>query len=632
MVKIVKLFLSILGLLGILQSSLIAEQTPEQFVERLYQNVLNRQSDSAGLNDWISRLNTESGAAVASGFLNSQELANRNLSDVDYLNTLYRTLFDRDADQNGILGWIDRMNNGLSRERVQHGFYNSQEFSNLADSFGVTAIREEEQLEGVDDFVSRFYRLVLGREADPAGLADWVNQLNSGTRSGTDIANGFFNSSEYVGRGQSNEDFLNTLYQAFFNRAADQGGYQTWLVNLANGATRQNIIDGFSNSQEFENLANQYGISATLETGNLLGNVQDYNTRSAIPDISVALYDSSNNLVQQTQTDSLGNYVFQNLVQANYIIQFTNQNYLTASGRFDILANANNVFSQVLMPQILAGSTQGSLHGNIKDAFTGDSLNDVTVTLYSGLNVVSGDIIRTATSSSLGYVLDGLTAGYYTIVLSKEGYITVSYPLTIGGNNVSQNNDYTISPILLSDQVRVVLTWGETPSDLDSHISYLENSERIYHVYFGTKRNYYTNYYSNTSNITTNKIDLDTDDVSSYGPETIKVTDMSLTGSYKYYVHNFSNKYSNPSRVLANSGASVKVYYGNSTYTFNVPNTEGTTWKVFEINNGVLSPCVTDCTFYTSNVSSSDFGARNIARHSTITPDEFSLFENLPTK
>ncbi len=434
MQKMVKLFLCIVGLLGILQSSLTAVQTPEQFVERLYQNVLNRQSDSAGLNDWINRLNTESGAAVASGFLNSQELANRNLSDVEYLNTLYRTLFDREADQNGILGWIDRMNNGLSRERVQHGFYNSQEFSNLADSFGVTAIRDDEQLEGVNDFVNRFYRLVLGRDADPAGLADWVNQLNSGTRSGTDIANGFFNSPEYVGRGQTNEDFLNTLYQAFFNRAADQGGYQTWLANLANGATRQNIIDGFSNSQEFENLANQYGISATVETGNLLGNVQDYNSRIPIPNITVSLYDSLNNLVQQTLTDNLGNYLFQGLVQANYIIQFTNQSYLTASGRFDILANANNVFSQVLMPQILATSTQGSLNGYIKDAFTGDSLTDVTVTLYSGLNVTSGDIIKTATSSSSGYVLDGLTAGYYTVVLSKEGYITVSYPITIGGN------------------------------------------------------------------------------------------------------------------------------------------------------------------------------------------------------
>lgn len=612
--------------------NLYAEQTPEQFVERLYQNVLNRQSDAAGLNDWVNRLRTESGASVASGFFNSQELANRNLSDVEYLNVLYRTLFDRDADQNGILGWIDRMNNGLSRERVQHGFYNSQEFSNLADSFGVTAIRDDEQLEGVGDFVNRFYRLVLGREADPAGFNDWVNQLNSGTRSGTDIANGFFNSPEYVNRGQSNEDFLNTLYQAFFNRAADAGGYQSWMESIANGATRQNIIDGFSNSQEFENLANEYGISATLETGNLLGNVQDYSTRSSLPGINVSLYDSTNALVQSTTTDSNGNYVFQNLTQGNYVINFSSENYIDAYGRFNILANANNVFSQVLMPQISADSTQGSLSGYVKDAFSGNSLIGVTVTLYSGLNITAGDVISSTVTGNSGYTLDGLNAGYYTVVLSKEGYISVSYPVTVGGNNMSQNNDYTISPVLASDEVRAVLTWGERPSDLDSHIAYLEEGIRQYHIYYSNKSNF-----SYWNNIDTNRINLDTDDTSSYGPETVTVTKMSLNGNYKYYVHDYSTYSDGLSNVISNSGASVKVYFGNNTYTFNVPSGQGTVWKVFEINNGVLTPCINDCIFNIEDTNwnvenSSDFGARNISRHSTITSEEFSLFENLPSK
>lgn len=73
------------------------------------------------------------------------------------------------------------------------------------------------------------------------------------------------------------------------------------------------------------------------------------------------------------------------------------------------------------------------------------------------------DIIKTATSSSSGYVLDGLTAGYYTVVLSKEGYITVFILLQQVEINVSQNNDYTISPILSQNEIRIVLTWGQTP-------------------------------------------------------------------------------------------------------------------------------------------------------------------------
>lgn len=45
--------------------------------------------------------------------------------------------------------------------------------------------------------------------------------------------------------------------------------------------------------------------------------------------------------------------------------------------------------------------------------------------------------------------------------------------------------------------------------------------------------------YAYYENIDTNKIKLDTDDRYSYGPETVKATDMSLTG-YKYYVHDYT--------------------------------------------------------------------------------------------
>jgi 5-hydroxyisourate hydrolase-like protein (transthyretin family) len=616
-----KMLISLLLILN-LCSSLHAEQTSTEFVERLYQNVLNRVSDEAGLNDWINRLNTESGAAVASGFLNSEELSNMNLNNAEYLNVLYSTLFDRTADQNGILYWLDRMNDGLSRERVQNGFYNSTEFSNLADSFGVTAIRDEDQLIGVDDFVTRFYELVLGRTPDTAGLTDWVNQLNSGTRSGTDIANGFFNSTEFANRNISDTDFLDILYSAFFNRIADQDGYNNWLAQLNNNATRQNVLDGFSNSQEFINLANEYGISASLESGNLLGSVLDYTNRSALPGITVTLYDATSALVNSTTTDTSGHYVFETLTEGNYSITFTNDSYLDASGNFEVLANTNNIFSQVLMPEISANDTQGRLSGYIKDAFSGSSLSDVTIQVYSGLNNTTGDIVA-STTSSYNYSLDALDAGYYTIVLSKEGYITTSYPITIAGNNLTQTSDYTISPILADDEVRAVLTWGSSPSDLDSHMAYLENGIRLYHTYYSSRSN-------GSSSM---KISLDTDDTSSYGPETVTVTGISLNGDYKYYVHNYSNKFTTSSSILPNSGASIKVYFANNVYAFNVPTYAGNTWKVFEINNGVLNPCTDNCVFDTSTYgSSTDFGARNLSRYSTITPDESSLFENLPPK
>ncbi|MBO6214434.1 MAG: DUF4214 domain-containing protein, partial [Lachnospiraceae bacterium] len=53
-------------------------------------------------------------------------------------------------------------------------------------------------------FVSRMYSVVLGREADEAGLNDWVNRLSSGSANAVDIVQGFMCSDEYKNKGKSN--------------------------------------------------------------------------------------------------------------------------------------------------------------------------------------------------------------------------------------------------------------------------------------------------------------------------------------------------------------------------------------------------------------------------------------------
>ena len=78
---------------------------------------------------------------------------------------------------------------------------------------------------------------------------------------------------------------------------------------------------------------------------------------------------------------------------------------------------------------------------------------------------------------------------------------------------------------------------------------------------------------------------LDVDDTSSYGPETITITEMS--GIYTYYVHDYSNKYEENNTQLAASGATINVYLGSGSmpeYTFYVPNGVGTSWHVFTYN------------------------------------------------
>jgi uncharacterized protein YkwD len=114
----------------------------------------------------------------------------------------------------------------------------------------------------VEAFVVRFYQQCLGRAPDAAGLNSWTDQLLSGRMSGAQVANGFIFSAELNARNVSNEEFLNIMYAAFFNRAPDPTGYSGWLSSMRAGMSRQQVLAGFINSTEFRNLCSSYGINA----------------------------------------------------------------------------------------------------------------------------------------------------------------------------------------------------------------------------------------------------------------------------------------------------------------------------------------------------------------------------------
>ena len=111
----------------------------ERFVARFYRECLGREADLSGLFDWREHLNnqTRGGAEIALGFVLSQEFANRNLSNEEFLRVLYRAFFDREPDSGGFNDWLLKLSNGLSRRNVLNGFLNGAEFSNLCESFGI---------------------------------------------------------------------------------------------------------------------------------------------------------------------------------------------------------------------------------------------------------------------------------------------------------------------------------------------------------------------------------------------------------------------------------------------------------------------------------------------------------------
>jgi LCP family protein required for cell wall assembly len=114
--------------------------------------------------------------------------------------------------------------------------------------------------EQVQGFITRFYVQCLERQPDTGGLNEWAGRLISGYQTGADVAKGFILSEEFRAKNHSNEEFVTILYRAFFDREPDASGYSIWLGKLSSGTSREAVLDGFLQSQEFSDLCSSYGI------------------------------------------------------------------------------------------------------------------------------------------------------------------------------------------------------------------------------------------------------------------------------------------------------------------------------------------------------------------------------------
>ena len=110
-------------------------------------------------------------------------------------------------------------------------------------------------------FVERMYTEVLDRTPDMNGIRDWVALLKAGTWTGAKVASGFILSEEFLAKPMTNEAYVKIMYSAFFGREADPNGLAFWVECLETDYTREYIFAGFANSTEFGTLCSMYGIT-----------------------------------------------------------------------------------------------------------------------------------------------------------------------------------------------------------------------------------------------------------------------------------------------------------------------------------------------------------------------------------
>lgn len=222
----------------------------------------------------------------------------------------------------------------------------------------------------------------------------------------------------------------------------------------------------------------------------------------------------------------------------------------------------------------------------VTNALNGQGIDGAVLKLRDGWNNIAGEYaenLEIITDSSGHYLISDVPVGYYTVEATMEGYVTSYSNIIVLSENYKTDFDFTITPVLADNQIRIVLTWGAAPADLDSHLMGRTPEGSEFHVYYRDKKYNYEGI---------EMANLDVDDTTSYGPETITIVE-NIYGEYIYAVHNYSDRSSSNSADLSFSNAAVKVFIGsNQEAEYYVPIDQvGTYWTVFQIDtSGVITP------------------------------------------
>ena len=185
------------------------------------------------------------------------------------------------------------------------------------------------------------------------------------------------------------------------------------------------------------------------------------------------------------------------------------------------------------------------------------------------IRVVGGIISGVVTNAVDGSLLEGVSVtidekstmtndvGEYEFYLSVEsGIYDVSSILDLfcpyeGYFEILNDNEssaftynFSLSPFPKPGEIRMVLNWGPTPRDMDSHLKTPQIEGEVYHLMYNNRGSTDSAPYAT----------LDVDDTDGYGPETMTIK-QPFSGTYVYYIYQYSSTGS-----LQESGASIQIF------------------------------------------------------------------------
>ncbi|HEY4043023.1 MAG TPA: DUF4214 domain-containing protein [Rhodopila sp.] len=216
-------------------------------VSRLYEGILGRVPDVAGLQAWTGLVDNSNVplAEVANDLLASAEFQNKNgtLTDTDFIRLLYANALGqtRTPSQAELNAWTSLLNS-TGRAQVAVEISESAEAKNHSLSTAG---------DNNNAAIYRLYQAVFGRVPDATGEATWVSDLAAGSTL-AQVAQGLVGSAEFQQdyASATPTQFITNLYLNALGRTPDQAGLQNWLNAMQAGTSEAAVIASISDSPE----------------------------------------------------------------------------------------------------------------------------------------------------------------------------------------------------------------------------------------------------------------------------------------------------------------------------------------------------------------------------------------------
>ena len=189
---------------------------------------------------------------------------------------------------------------------------------------------------------------------------------------------------------------------------------------------------------------------------------------------------------------------------------------------------------------------------------SGTVTNAVNGTVLEGVSVSIGESsVMTNDSGEYNFYL-ALQGGMYQVAALIDSFCPYDGSFEIPEDHSSSlfTFNFSLSPFPEPGEIRMVLNWGSSPNDLDSHLKTPEIEGQTHHISYSNRGS------ADFAPFAT----LDVDDTDGYGPETITIK-QSFSGTYIYYIYQYSS-----SGSFQESGGSIQIY--------NSPTCDGETIQV----------------------------------------------------